>query len=172
MGIWMRVAQPASPHFPALIGRTVIYPATYEAGFSLTSRAGHGGHVIAALRGELGIASAPALREQLIGLLRPDASRLIIDLSAVSYADASGLAVLVGTGHRTALLGGFLRLAAPSAEVAQVLSATGMNRHLDIFATVQAAIRQSSHTYQIQNAVARYADYVCGFPVHLRVPVN
>ncbi len=132
----------------------MIYPATYAAGLSLTSRTGHGGHVIVALRGDLDIASAPALREQLIDVLRPTANRLIIDLSAVRYADASGLAVLVGTGHRAGLLGGFLRLAAPSAEVAQVLSATGMNRHLDIFATVQAAIRQSSHTYEIQNAVA------------------
>ncbi len=132
----------------------MIYPATYETGLSLTSRTGPGGQVIAALRGDLDIASAPALREQLIDLLRPAASRLIIDLSAVRHADASGLAVLVGAGHRAGLLGGFLRLAAPSAEVALVLSATGMNRHLNIFATVQDAIRQSSHTYQIRTAAA------------------
>jgi anti-anti-sigma factor len=132
----------------------MIYSVTYQAGLSLTSRTGPGGQVVAALRGDLDIASAPALREQLIDLLRPAASRLTIDLSAVRYADASGLAVLVGTAHRAGLLGGSLRLAAPSAQVTQVLSATGMNRHLDIFATVQAAIRQSSHTYQIRNAAA------------------
>ncbi len=164
----MRTARPV----PSLIGSTVINPATYEAGLSLTSRTGHGGHTIAALRGDLDIASVPALREQLIGLLRPNASRLIIDFSAVRYADASGLAVLVGTGHRAGLLGGFLRLAAPSAEVAQVLSAAGMNRHLDIFATVQAAIRQNSHTYQNQSAVALNADYSRVFPAHLHVTVN
>jgi anti-anti-sigma factor len=98
------------------------------------------GYVIAALRGELDIASAPTLREQLLDLLRPGASRLIIDLSAVSYADASGLAVLVGTGRRAGLLGGHLRLAAPSPEVARVLSITGLNQQLDIFPTVHAAI--------------------------------
>jgi anti-anti-sigma factor len=89
--------------------------------------------------GELGIASAPALREQLLSLLRA-ASQLIIDLSAVEHADASGLAVLVGSRRRARLLGGSLRLAAPSPEVARVLSATGMNQHLDIFPTVRAAI--------------------------------
>ena len=57
-------------------------------------------------------------------------------------------------GNGGIVLGGFLRLAAPSAEVALVLSATGMNRHLNIFATVQDAIRQSSHTYQIRTAAA------------------
>ena len=96
--------------------------------------------VISALSGELDITCAPALREQLLGLLRPGAGRLVIDLSAVSYADASGLAVLVGTGRRAGLLGGFLRLAAPTPAVARVLRITGLHRQLDIFPTVQAAI--------------------------------
>ena len=95
--------------------------------------------VIAALSGELDIACAPALREQLLGLLRP-AAGLVIDLSAVSYADASGLAVLVGTARRAGLLGGFLRLAALAPPVARVLRITGLHRRLDIFPTVRAAI--------------------------------
>jgi anti-anti-sigma factor len=117
----------------------VTHPAAHDAGLSLTSRADRGGSVIAALGGELGIASAPALRGQLRSLLRA-ASHLIIDLSAVEHADASGLAVLVGSRRRARLLGGSLRLAAPSPEVARVLSATGLNQHLDIFPTVRAAI--------------------------------
>ena len=112
----------------------------HDGNLSLTARTGRGGYVIAALRGELDIASAPGLREQLLGLLRPAISRLIIDLSAVRYADSSGVAVLVGTGRRAGLLGGWLRLAAPSPEVARVLSATGIGQHLEIFPTVQAAI--------------------------------
>jgi anti-anti-sigma factor len=117
----------------------VTHSAVHDASLSITSRTDRGGYVIAALRGELGIASAPALREQLRSLLRA-ASQLIIDLSAVEHADVSGLAVLVGSGHRARLLGGSLRLAAPSPEVARVLSATGINQHLDIFPTVRAAI--------------------------------
>jgi anti-sigma B factor antagonist len=108
-------------------------------GLGLSSRTERG-YVLAALRGELDTAAAPTLREQLLGLLGPAASRLIIDLSAINYADARGLAVLVGTGRRAGLLGGFLRLAAPSPEVAKVLSATGLSRHLDIFPTIHAAI--------------------------------
>jgi anti-anti-sigma factor len=108
-------------------------------GLSLSTRTERA-HVIAALSGEVDIVSAPVLREQLLGLLRPAASRLILDLSAVSYADASGLAVLVGTKRRAGLLGGSLRLVAPAPAVTRVLSLTGMNRQFDIYPTVQAAI--------------------------------
>ena len=111
------------------------------AGLSISSRSEpERACVIAALSGELDIACAPALREQLLGLLRPAASRLVIDLSAVSYADASGLAVLVATGRRAGLLGGFFRLAAPAPAVVKVLRITGRHQLLDIFPTVQAAI--------------------------------
>jgi anti-anti-sigma factor len=120
-------------------GTAVTHPAAHDAGLSLSCRTDRGGYVVAALSGELGIASAPALRELLVSLLRA-ASHLILDLSAVKHADASGLAVLVGSGRRARLLGGSLRLAAASPQVARILSATGMSRHLEIFPTVRAAI--------------------------------
>ena len=116
-----------------------MHPVTDSPGLTLTTRTERA-HIIAALSGELDIASAPELREQLLCLLRPAASLLVIDLSAVRYADASGLAVLVGTGRRATLLGGFLRLAAPAPAVTTVLTLTGLHRLLDVFPTVQAAI--------------------------------
>ena len=123
-----------------VIGSAMTYPAADDTSLRLTSPTNRSGYVIAALSGEqLGIASAPALREQLASLLRA-ASHLIIDLSAVEHADVNGLAALVGSRRRARLLGGSLRLAAPSPEVARVLSATGMNHHFEIFPTVRAAI--------------------------------
>jgi anti-anti-sigma factor len=118
----------------------LMYPAANGVlGLSLSSRTERG-YIIAALGGELDIAAAPMLREKLLVMLGPAARRLIIDLSAISYADASGLAVLVATGRRARLLGGFLRLASPSPAAAEVLSITGLNQHLAIFPTVHAAI--------------------------------
>ena len=64
-------------------------------GLDLSTRAADG-VIVAELAGELGVASAPGLREQLLGLLGPGSSQLVIDLSRVSSSDASGLAVLVG----------------------------------------------------------------------------
>jgi anti-anti-sigma factor len=98
------------------------------------------GAVIVALGGDLDIASAPTVRERLLSLLRPDTCRLVIDMSAVRYADASGLAVLVSTQRRAVLLGGTLRLAALRPEVARVLAVTGLSRHLAAYPTVQAAV--------------------------------
>jgi anti-sigma B factor antagonist len=101
---------------------------------------GPDGAVIVAIEGDLDIASAPAVRERLLSLLRPGACRLVIDMSAVRYADASGLAVLVSTHRRAVLLGGGLRLVAPRPEVAAVLTVTGLSRHLAAYPTVRAAV--------------------------------
>jgi anti-anti-sigma factor len=99
-----------------------------------------GGYWVAVLSGKLDTASGPELRDQLLGVLRPDACRLIVDLSHVSFCDVSGLAVLVGTSRRARLLGGVLRLAAPAPSTIEALRITGLDLHLDIFPTVSAAI--------------------------------
>lgn len=95
---------------------------------------------IAELAGELDIASAPDLREQLLVLLRPGSGRLVIDLSRVTFCDASGLAVLVGTGRRARLLSGFVRLAAVPPQVSRILRITGLDRHFPVYPTVSAAV--------------------------------
>jgi anti-anti-sigma factor len=98
------------------------------------------GCMVAVLHGDLDLASAPALREELLGLLRPAASRLVIDLSRVRRADVSGVAVLVGAGRRARLLGGWLRVASPPPEVARFLSVTGLTGQLAAFPAVADAI--------------------------------
>jgi anti-sigma B factor antagonist len=119
----------------------VTNPAAEDAEhITFTVWTGHHSPVIVTLGGELDIVSAPTAREELIGLLRPGASELVIDMSGIRYADASGLAVLVGTQRRAELLGGSLRLAALQPEVARVLAVTGISRHLDAYPTVEAAI--------------------------------
>lgn len=119
----------------------MTHPVTKDAGLVIpTAMAGRDGVVIAALGGELDIAAVPAVRERLLGLLRPGAIRLVIDMSAVRYADASGLEVLVNTRRRAVLLGGTLHLAALRPEVARVLTASGLSRRLGTYPTVQAAI--------------------------------
>lgn len=95
---------------------------------------------VVALEGDLDVAAVPAVRERLLSLLRPGASRLVIDMSAVRYADASGLAVLVSTRRRAVLLGGTLHLAALQPEVARVLMAAGLARHFGTYSTIRAAV--------------------------------
>jgi anti-sigma B factor antagonist len=98
------------------------------------------GYLVAALSGRLDSVRAPAVREQLLRLLRPAASRLVLDLTLVSDVDVAGLAVLVGTERRARLLGGCLRLAAARPAVTMAVHAAGLDWLLGSFPTVQAAV--------------------------------
>jgi anti-anti-sigma factor len=121
----------------------------------------HDGFTIAAPVGDLDIACAPTLREQLLGVLRAQACLLVIDLSKVSYCDASGLAVLVSTARRARLLGGVLRLAAPAPPVAAALRVTGLDRQFDVFSTVPAAITNSRAGQRVPDGSRQIAAPSC-----------
>lgn len=98
------------------------------------------GFLVAVLSGRLDSAHAPTVREQLLRVLRPAASQLVLDLTLVSHIDAAGLAVLVGTERRARLLGGSLRLAAAGPAVSAAVRAAGLDWLLGSFPTVQAAV--------------------------------
>ena len=90
-------------------------------------------HTLLRVRGEIDVATAPGVRERLFGLLRSGMGLVIVDLSGVSFCDASGLGVLVG-GHRRALmLGVTLRLTAASPALARLLRIHGLDRVLTIY---------------------------------------
>jgi anti-sigma B factor antagonist len=99
-----------------------------------------GGRTIVRLRGALDIDAAPALRERLIDVLHRGAGLLVFDLSHVLSCDASGLAVLIGTQRRARLLGGVVRLAAPSPPVTKVLRSTGLDRSFTIYPDLSGAL--------------------------------
>ncbi len=105
----------------------------------------HDGYTIVAISGDMDIASVPMLREQLLRLPRPRAGRMVIDLSGVTFCDASGLAMLVGASRRADLLGGVLRLAAPTPLVATLLRLTGLDSRFETFATVPEATGAPAH---------------------------
>lgn len=98
------------------------------------------GYLVVALSGALDGVAAPALREYLLRVVHQCGGCLVLDLSAVSYADVCGLTVVVGTGRRTRLLGGWLRVVSPPPGVADVLAASGLDRQLDSYASVEAAV--------------------------------
>jgi anti-anti-sigma factor len=97
------------------------------------------------LRDALDAAAVPALRERLIGLLRPGMRLLVLDLSRVSSCDSAGLAVLIGAQRRARLLGIVLRLAAPSPQVAKLLRLTGLDRSLTICPDLGSALAVDRH---------------------------
>lgn len=98
---------------------------------------GRPGHTVIALHGDLDISSAPALRQHLIGALHHSTRLLTLDLGEVSFCDAAGLAVLIGTQRRATGLGITLQLANPRPQVAKLLRITGLDRVLTVHPSSQ-----------------------------------
>ncbi|NJC71749.1 STAS domain-containing protein [Planosporangium thailandense] len=90
---------------------------------------------ITALTGELDIASAPKLEDHLRDLIDAGCTRLIVDLSDLSFCDSTGIGTLVRANNERLSRGGYLRLAAPNRHVARVLAVVGL---LDAFPTYRS----------------------------------
>jgi anti-anti-sigma factor len=95
---------------------------------------------IAMLVGALDIATIPALRERLLGVLGLAARLLIVDLSGVSFCDVAGLAMLIGTQRYADGQGITIRLAAPRPQLSKLLRTTGLDRSFAICATMDDAL--------------------------------
>lgn len=90
--------------------------------------------------GEIDLATAPRLREQLVRLVTEHAGRIVVvDLSGVTFCDSLGLGVLVGAQRRARALGGELRLVVPGGRLADAFSMPGLDAVLPSFADVDAA---------------------------------
>ena len=131
---------------------------------------GQDGYTIVTISGELDIASVPVLREQILGLLRPQAGRIVIDLSGVTFCDASGLAALVGASRRAGQLDGVLHLAAATPLVATLLRLTGLNTRFEIYATVPDALSAHPFTGVPVKRCAEATSLLINSATDLRVP--
>lgn len=94
------------------------------------------GITVVALDGELEVSEAPALRDLLGRLVAGPQSRILLDLSHVTFIDSSGIGVFVGAHRRAAEAGARLGLAQPSAGVRRVLELTRTDRVLSVFDSV------------------------------------
>jgi anti-sigma B factor antagonist len=83
-----------------------------------------------ALGGELDLATAPAFREAVGGLLGSGCRHLVVDLADTTFVDSSGLGALLWAAHRLRAAGGDLSVVRPTAQTAELLRITGLGRLL------------------------------------------
>jgi anti-sigma B factor antagonist len=80
------------------------------------------------LDGEIDIATAPAIRRFLMAAINGGDVHLAVDMSGVTFIDASGIGVLVAAANRAREAGGSLSLLAPSPQLRWLLDVF----HLDV----------------------------------------
>ena len=82
--------------------------------------------------GALDVITLPRVREELEQALAGRPGRLVVDLSACTFVDASALAVLLDLHRRTSRTGAVLTLRGCCPRVLRLLSLTGLRRVFDL----------------------------------------
>lgn len=99
-----------------------------------------GGWTVLTATGEIDVAAAPGLREQLVGLIESRTSQLVVDLEGVDFIDSTGLGVLVGAVRRARAADGDVRLVCTNSRLLKVFDVTGLDEVFTIAATVDEAV--------------------------------
>lgn len=100
----------------------------------------HDRTVVVAVGGEIDLGTAGQLRDHLTESIRDGAHDVVLDLSAVTFMDSTGLQVLIATQRRLDPLGGTLRLVGLRSGVAKVLKVTGLDESFPAYETVDQAL--------------------------------
>ena len=98
-----------------------------------------GSTVVVAVTGDIDIHTAPQLEQCLAGLLAEGRTEVVVDLAGVSFLDSSALGVLIEARTKLEDRTTFL-LAAPGLETHRALSISGLDQHLAVHDTVDAAL--------------------------------
>ena len=97
------------------------------------------GWAVVTVTGEVDVATAPRLREEIVRLGSDGSTQLAIDLEAVDFLDSMGLGVLVGALKRVRTHQGELVVVCTNDRILRIFGITGLDRVFDIRDTVAAA---------------------------------
>jgi anti-sigma B factor antagonist len=102
----------------------------------------HDGAVVVRLGGELDLYNAPIVRQVLADVAEGKPSRVVVELSEVSFIDSTALGVLIEARTKLPNRRAFL-LASPRVETRRALQVSGLDRHLSVHDTVEDALGAS-----------------------------
>jgi anti-sigma B factor antagonist len=100
------------------------------------------GTTIVVASGEVDLYTSPGLHEAMVAAAAC-ATRIIVDLRAVTFLDSTGLGVLAGAYTRARNEGGSVSLVGPSGLVREVLHITRLDDALPVYASLEDAIAGS-----------------------------
>ena len=99
-----------------------------------------GGWSVLEVGGEIDVATAPRLREQLIALVNDQRYQIVVDLEAVDFIDSTGLGVLIGALKRVRTHDGDLALVCTEPRILKVFEITGLLSVFAVHPSVDAAV--------------------------------
>ena len=96
-------------------------------------------HVVAPC-GEVDVVTAPQLGRRLLGLADEGKTRVVVDLSQVTFMDSTGIGVLLNALKHMRLRKGALVLVCPTERILRPFQITGLVDHLRIFGSREQAL--------------------------------
>ena len=99
---------------------------------------------IVTLGGDVDLHTAPQLRERLSRAIDDGVSRLVVDLTDVTFIDSMTLGVLLGASKRLRPRGGQLRLVVAEASVRKIFEITLLDRVFQLHDSREAALAASA----------------------------
>ena len=106
-------------------------------------REGMDGCMVVFAVGEIDLATSPTMREALIEAVE-SRRHLIVDLSAVTFLDSTGLSVLIRTQKRIETTHKTMSLVGPTGMVARVLRITRLDEAIPVHPNLDTALRATS----------------------------
>ena len=88
---------------------------------------------------EVDLATVPAIRDQIESSLQGGAIHLVVDTTAVTFMDSSGINALVRAKDRAEKLGGSLHVVATGRAVLRPLAVSQLDQVFAVVATAEAA---------------------------------
>lgn len=90
--------------------------------------------------GELDLTIADGLREALLGVLNAGALGLVVDMTTTTFCDSAGISAITRAVRRAAANDATVRLAVASPAVLRVLELVGIDRLIEVYPDVSAAV--------------------------------
>jgi anti-sigma B factor antagonist len=98
------------------------------------------GWAVVAVIGELELATAPRLRQEVVSLVGRGEHRIVLDLTGVDFIDSVGLGVVVGALKRTRGREGDLLVVAPDERIRSLFRLTRLDEIIELSDTVTDAL--------------------------------
>ena len=104
-----------------------------------------GGPPVVSVTGEVDMATAPAFEETLLEAAESGTDKVIVDLTACSYFDSTGLKALLATRRHLERLNRRLSIVVSNPNMLEIFRITGFDRRFDIHPSLGSALDGGAH---------------------------